>query len=52
MVIEARMLLVIEVVEEADDAPKLFFLRGTSHKFSSVRTHTCLDRQRMFAQAF
>jgi hypothetical protein len=52
MVIEARILLVIEVVEEADDAPKLFFLCGTNRKFSSVRTHTRLNRQRVLAQTF
>jgi hypothetical protein len=51
MIVETGVLLIVEIVEEADDAPH-FLLLGTNPEFPRVGAHASFDGERMFAQTF
>jgi hypothetical protein len=48
MFLAARIFVVIEIVEQADDAPKIL----VSTQLPSIGAHAGLDGERMFAQTF
>ena len=48
VVFTAGIFLVVEVVDQADQSPKVFIRR----EFASIRTHADLYAERMLAQTF
>ena len=48
MVVEAGILVVIEIVQEADDAPEVF----VAFVLAGVGAHASLDREGVLAQTF
>jgi hypothetical protein len=52
MVVEAGVFLVIEVVQQADHSPQLFFFRRLGSIFAGVGAHAGLYRKPVLAQTF
>jgi hypothetical protein len=52
MIVEARPTIVVEIVNETDDAPEFFLFGSTGRKFTRVRAHASLNGESVFPQTF